>query len=79
MTAQLNLCSLFVTLDPKMEMQCVSFTLPQQFSPKYKYPGNHNSEADLLRTCESTLLTVSVGLTCLNFNFDLAKWKYILT
>ncbi|XP_029290815.1 claudin domain-containing protein 1b [Cottoperca gobio] len=42
--------------DPKMERQCVSFTLPQQFSPKYKYPGNHNGEEDVLRTCEFTLL-----------------------
>ncbi|KAK5899282.1 hypothetical protein CesoFtcFv8_008778 [Champsocephalus esox] len=36
--------------DPKMERQCVSFTLPQQFSPKYKHLGNPNIEEDLLRT-----------------------------
>ncbi|XP_034746227.1 claudin domain-containing protein 1b isoform X1 [Etheostoma cragini] len=33
--------------DPRMETQCVSFTLAQQFSPKYKYRDN---EEDLLRT-----------------------------
>ncbi|XP_056135771.1 claudin domain-containing protein 1b [Lampris incognitus] len=36
--------------DPKMVTQCVSFTLPQQFVPKYKEPGNHNSGEDMLRT-----------------------------
>lgn len=61
--AQLNLCSLFVTSDPKMETQCVSFTLPQQFSPKYKYPGNQNSEEDLLRTCETALLPSCLHIT----------------
>ncbi|XP_058496377.1 claudin domain-containing protein 1-like [Solea solea] len=35
--------------DPTLETQCVSFTLPQQFSLKLKYDGNHSSE-DLLRT-----------------------------
>ncbi|XP_016119907.1 claudin domain-containing protein 1-like, partial [Sinocyclocheilus grahami] len=40
--------------DPKMEMDCVSFTLLQQFTPKYKEPGNHNSGEDLIRTCEQT-------------------------
>ncbi len=43
---------LFLTLDPKMETQCVSFTLPQQFNPKYTNPGNPNGEEDLLRTCK---------------------------
>lgn len=33
-------------------MECRSFTLPQQFIPKYREPGNHNSGEDLLRTCE---------------------------
>ncbi|XP_016115891.1 claudin domain-containing protein 1-like, partial [Sinocyclocheilus grahami] len=40
--------------DPKMVMECVSFTLSQQFTPKYKEPGNHNSGEDLIRTCELT-------------------------
>ncbi|KAM9856491.1 claudin domain-containing protein 1b [Aulostomus maculatus] len=55
--------------DPKMETQCVSFTLPQQFSPKYKYPGNH-SEEDLLRTylwrCQFLLPLVSLALVFLS-------------
>lgn len=66
MTAQLNLFSLILTLDPKMEkmeMECVSFTLPQQFNPKYKYPGNQNSEEDLLRTCESTFISSVCKIT----------------
>lgn len=61
--AKLTLCSLCVTLDLKMETRCVSFTLSQQFSPKYKYPRNGNDEEDLLRTCESTFCFI----TCLNF------------
>ncbi|KAG9346971.1 hypothetical protein JZ751_005898 [Albula glossodonta] len=44
--------------DPKMVTECVSFTLPQQFVPKYKEPGNHNSGEDLIRTCLCTLATV---------------------
>ena len=32
-------------------MECRSFTLAQQFTPKYKEPGNHNSGEDMLRTC----------------------------
>lgn len=45
-------CFFFIlTLDPKMETKCVSFTLPQQFIPKYKNHGN-SSEEDLLRTCQ---------------------------
>nr|XP_046164468.1 claudin domain-containing protein 1-like isoform X2 [Oncorhynchus gorbuscha] len=44
--------------DPKMVTQCVSFTLPQQFLPKYKEPGNHNTGEDLLRTCLCSLGTV---------------------
>ena len=55
MSSQLTLCPLFLTIDPKLGTQCVSFTLPQQFSPKYRNSGN-NSEEDLLRTCESTLV-----------------------
>lgn len=47
------------TLDPKMETQCVSFTLPQQFIEKY----NQNSEEDLLRTCKSFLLSHVYALT----------------
>uniref|UniRef100_A0A8C6UBI2 Claudin domain containing 1b n=1 Tax=Neogobius melanostomus TaxID=47308 RepID=A0A8C6UBI2_9GOBI len=41
--------------DPKMETQCVSFTLQQQFSPKYKHPGHQSSEEDLLRTFPAPL------------------------
>uniref|UniRef100_A0A3Q3NEM7 Claudin domain containing 1 n=1 Tax=Labrus bergylta TaxID=56723 RepID=A0A3Q3NEM7_9LABR len=56
--------------DPKMETQCVSFTLPQQFIPKYKHPGNHNSEEDLLRTylwrCQFLLPLVSLALVFLS-------------
>lgn len=37
--------------DAKMVLECRSFTLPQQFTPKYREPGNHNSGEDLLRTC----------------------------
>nr|XP_057937199.1 claudin domain-containing protein 1b [Doryrhamphus excisus]XP_057937208.1 claudin domain-containing protein 1b [Doryrhamphus excisus] len=56
--------------DPKLELQCVSFTLPQQFLPKYKHPGNHNSEEDLLRTylwrCQFLLPLVSLALVFLS-------------
>ncbi|XP_070832666.1 claudin domain-containing protein 1b [Chaetodon auriga] len=56
--------------DPKMETQCVSFTLPQQFSPKYKSPGNQNSDEDLLRTylwrCQFLLPLVSLALVFLS-------------
>lgn len=48
-------------LDPKMETQCVSFTLPQQFAPKYK-SNSENSEEDLLRTCKYFLLPLCLGL-----------------
>ncbi|XP_043100694.1 claudin domain-containing protein 1a isoform X2 [Puntigrus tetrazona] len=44
--------------EPKMGMECVSFTLSQQFTPKYKEPGNHNSGEDLIRTCLCSLATV---------------------
>ncbi|XP_037530820.1 claudin domain-containing protein 1b [Nematolebias whitei] len=37
-------------LDSTMETSCVSFTLPQQFSPKYKPPRINKDEEDLLRT-----------------------------
>ncbi|XP_062864892.1 claudin domain-containing protein 1a isoform X2 [Trichomycterus rosablanca] len=36
--------------DPQMVMECVSFTLSHQFTPKYKEPGNHNSGEDMIRT-----------------------------
>lgn len=56
--------------DPKMETHCVTFTLPQQFSPKYKYPGNPDSEEDLLRTylwrCQFLLPLVSLALVFLS-------------
>ncbi|KAG8014750.1 Claudin domain-containing protein 1 [Nibea albiflora] len=52
--------------DPKMETQCVSFTLPQQFSPKY----NRDSDKDLLRTylwrCQFLLPLVSLALVFLS-------------
>ncbi|KAK1886697.1 Claudin domain containing protein 1 [Dissostichus eleginoides] len=55
--------------DPKMERHCVSFTLPQQFSPKYKNLRNPNSEEDLLRTylwrCQFLLPLVSLALVFL--------------
>uniref|UniRef100_A0A8C9SN71 Claudin domain containing 1a n=1 Tax=Scleropages formosus TaxID=113540 RepID=A0A8C9SN71_SCLFO len=55
--------------DPKMVTECVSFTLPQQFIPKYREPGNHNSGEDLLRTylwrCQFLLPLVSLGLVVL--------------
>ncbi|XP_041838575.1 claudin domain-containing protein 1-like isoform X2 [Melanotaenia boesemani] len=55
--------------DPKTETLCVSFTLPQQFIPKYKQPGNQ-SEEDLLRTylwrCQFLLPLVSLALVFLS-------------
>ncbi|KAM8773588.1 claudin domain-containing protein 1b [Acanthopagrus latus] len=55
--------------DPKLGTQCVSFTLPQQFSPKYRNSGN-NSEEDLLRTylwrCQFLLPLVSLALVFLS-------------
>ncbi|KAL6110747.1 cldnd1 [Pungitius sinensis] len=56
--------------EPTMETRCVSFTLPQQFSPKYKYQANHNDdEEDLLRTylwrCQFLLPLVSLALVFL--------------
>lgn len=57
-----------VFLDAKMVLECRSFTLPQQFTPKYKEPGNHNSGEDLVRTCEFgpylEILPITVLLTC---------------
>lgn len=55
--------------DPKMVTECMSFTLQQQFTPKYKDPGNHNSQEDLLRTylwrSQFLLPLVSLGLVFL--------------
>lgn len=53
-------------LDTKKVLECRSFTLNQQFTPKYKEPGNHNSGEDMLRTCESlrTLTTSFVICQC---------------
>uniref|UniRef100_H3C988 Claudin domain containing 1a n=3 Tax=Tetraodon nigroviridis TaxID=99883 RepID=H3C988_TETNG len=55
--------------DAKMVLECRSFTLPQQFTPKYREPGNHNSGEDLLRTylwrCQFLLPLVSLGLVVL--------------
>ncbi|TSL54331.1 Claudin domain-containing protein 1 [Bagarius yarrelli] len=36
--------------DPEMATECMSFTLSQQFTPKYTEPGNHNSGEDMIRT-----------------------------
>ncbi|XP_061535534.1 claudin domain-containing protein 1b [Phyllopteryx taeniolatus] len=56
--------------DPKFKRQCERFTLPQQFLPKYKHPGNHNSDEDLLRTylwrCQFLLPLVSLALVFLS-------------
>lgn len=53
----------------KMVMDCRSFTLSQQFTHKYKEPGNHNSGEDMLRTylwrCQFLLPLVSLGLVVL--------------
>lgn len=55
--------------DPKMETWCVSFTLPQQFSTKYKHPEEPADE-DLLRTylwrCQFLLPLVSLALVFLS-------------
>ncbi|KAG7243372.1 hypothetical protein INR49_011828, partial [Caranx melampygus] len=55
--------------DAKMVLECRSFTLPQQFTPKYKEPGNHNSGEDMLRTylwrCQFLLPLVSLALVVL--------------
>ncbi|XP_041088450.1 claudin domain-containing protein 1-like [Polyodon spathula] len=52
--------------DPKMVTRCVSFSLQNQFAPKYQEPGNHNSGEDLIRTylwrCQFLLPFVSLGL-----------------
>ena len=56
----------FSPSDPTMVTQCVSFTLPQQFDPKYKEPGNHNSGEDLLRTCENNSLCFTLALTLIH-------------
>ncbi|XP_034020532.1 claudin domain-containing protein 1-like [Thalassophryne amazonica] len=53
----------------KMTLECQSFTLPQQFTPKYKEPGNHNSGEDTVRTylwrCQFLLPLVAMGLVLL--------------
>ncbi|XP_029382354.1 claudin domain-containing protein 1-like isoform X2 [Echeneis naucrates] len=53
----------------KMVLECRSFTPPQQFIPKYKEPGNHNSGEDMLRTylwrSQFLLPLVSLGLVVL--------------
>lgn len=56
--------------DPKMVTQCVSFTLPQQFIPKYKVTGHNSNEEDILRTylwrCQFLLPLVSLALVFLS-------------
>ncbi|XP_061815184.1 claudin domain-containing protein 1-like [Nerophis lumbriciformis] len=53
----------------KMMLECRSFTVQQQLTPKYKEPGNHNSGEDLLRTYlwrfQFLLPLVSLGLEVL--------------
>uniref|UniRef100_A0A8D3ACP5 Claudin domain-containing protein 1-like n=1 Tax=Scophthalmus maximus TaxID=52904 RepID=A0A8D3ACP5_SCOMX len=55
--------------EPGTEPECRSFSLPQQFTPKYKEPGNHNSGEDMVRTylwrCQFVLPLVSLGLVVL--------------
>ncbi|KAL6118615.1 cldnd1 [Pungitius sinensis] len=55
--------------DAKMMLECRSFTVSQQLTPKYKEPGNHNSGEDLLRTymwrSQCLLPLVSLGLVVL--------------
>ncbi|KAM9426129.1 claudin domain-containing protein 1-like [Pholidichthys leucotaenia] len=55
--------------DTKMVLECRSFTIPQQLTPKYKEPGNHNSGEDMLRTylwrCQFLLPLVSLALVVL--------------
>lgn len=41
-----------------MVLECRSFSLPQQFTPKYKEPGNHNSGEDMMRTCKFSLMSL---------------------
>ncbi|XP_018428704.1 PREDICTED: claudin domain-containing protein 1 isoform X3 [Nanorana parkeri] len=47
-------------------LRCVSLSFSDQFLEKYTQPGNHNSEADLIRTylwrCQFLLPLVSLGL-----------------
>lgn len=56
--------------DAKMSLACRSFTLSQQFTPKYKEPGNHNSGEDMVRTCKFThnkftfIYFVQLALNC---------------
>uniref|UniRef100_A0A4W5RVK5 Claudin domain containing 1 n=1 Tax=Hucho hucho TaxID=62062 RepID=A0A4W5RVK5_9TELE len=56
--------------DPKMVTQCESFTLPQQFVPKYKKPGNDKAGEDLLRTylwrCQFLLPLLSLAFVFLS-------------
>uniref|UniRef100_A0A674MMK5 Claudin domain containing 1b n=1 Tax=Takifugu rubripes TaxID=31033 RepID=A0A674MMK5_TAKRU len=53
-----------------LKMECVSFTLQQQFYPKYKAPGDPDSEEELLRTylwrCQFLLPLVSLALVFLS-------------
>uniref|UniRef100_A0A8C7Z8D4 Claudin domain containing 1a n=1 Tax=Oryzias sinensis TaxID=183150 RepID=A0A8C7Z8D4_9TELE len=55
--------------DLKMELHCRSYTVPEQFTPKYKEPGNHNSGEDMIRTylwrCQFLLPLGSLGLVVL--------------
>ncbi|XP_067874563.1 claudin domain-containing protein 1-like isoform X2 [Heterodontus francisci] len=47
---------------------CVSFSLQDQFTPKYVHVGNHNGGVDYMRTylsrCQFLLPFISLGLMC---------------
>ncbi|AWO97632.1 putative claudin domain-containing protein 1-like, partial [Scophthalmus maximus] len=69
-TCLMHACTLQQPLsDAKTLLECRSFSLPQQFTPKYKEPGNHNSGEDMVRTylwrCQFVLPLVSLGLVVL--------------
>ncbi|KAK7912898.1 hypothetical protein WMY93_013109 [Mugilogobius chulae] len=51
----------FISPDPKLETQCVSFTLQDQFIPKCKHPGNI-----YLWRCQFLLPLVSLALVFLS-------------
>ncbi|XP_078092413.1 claudin domain-containing protein 1-like [Mustelus asterias] len=52
----------------KQDTLCVSFSLQDQFTPKYAQVGNHNSGVDYVRTylsrCQILLPFISLGLMC---------------
>uniref|UniRef100_A0A8C7Z5R5 Claudin domain containing 1a n=1 Tax=Oryzias sinensis TaxID=183150 RepID=A0A8C7Z5R5_9TELE len=69
--------------DLKMELHCRSYTVPEQFTPKYKEPGNHNSGEDMIRTCRfhrtpKFLRNNTVYLTSLSVCEDLWRCQFLL-